>query len=367
MKDIMFSGLKFIKIDPNNQLKINEDKVEWNKVSRTSPCRFETIPDEEDKIMDMSYFKHSFTFQVNEIYNISDRNRHLFTLYKIVNKPGNMLSLYISEVINSNNKFRLVFFQRVDGKNVFVEKTDILEINKTYEIEIIRTNEYFTFILYSEDKETLTKNKGLDDDYKKVNICQGHNFNIAPNDYSSGYITDISFEHTKTPIPKGDIKEYEYDVFISYCRMSGSIYANHIRNCLSDLNLKVFLDIDEIPSVLDSFNDYWENKIKKALEKSNYFVLLMTPGYETRKMIQKEVAYADVIHTGKKIFCKWNRLPRERLYFEYEDEGQLKSINFNDLNYESFENKDDLFSKLYLLLHNEDIIPYNPRNPYLEK
>ena len=371
MSIVQFMNYTFKKHDPLNNLIVSKPIIHWNNVSRNTPVRLVMKLNEEQEKKINSKYLHSFDFEVRYILNVSKTSRHLFTLYKLIEKAGSVLSLYIAQLRDTDQKFRIVFFQRVDGQNVFVEKTILLDIEKKYTVNIGRIEQYYTFEVLDVNKNPVhnkTIVEGVDEKYSRIRICEGHSFDVAPDDSSSGYFSNLNLDIDDITIDTEKAKKYRYDLFISYCRMSGMDYAQHLYDSFSALGVKVFLDKNEIPYATQEFEDYWENDIMIKLRSSKYFILLMTPGFETRRMIKKEIMFAKDHHEGKKIRCKWHKLPQHRLYLEIEEKKrEIIKIDLNKSQYWSFENKCDLFRNLYNIIDEgpDSIIPNLKNNPYL--
>ena len=357
MDEIEFAGRTFKLNDPDDHLSLINGKIQWSNVTRSSLCYLSTDYEEP-----LENFLHSFWFKVSEIKNYGETNRYLFTLYKIWKQNGHVLSIYIAETHNSEDIYRLVFFQRVAGKNKFVERSDPLKINEKYRIEILKYGDIFTFIIYNSENEKVSGGtflKGDNERYVKLILCQGHNLIEDPNDSSSGYLEDFTSKVSEKPkYDEERVKEYDYNVFIAYYQKSGEGFAEHLYEGLKDVGVDAFFDKISIPPDIEKYSDKWAEYRNNALKKSNYFILLMTPGYETRPEVQKEIMMSEKYHEGKKILCKWHKLTQKRLKVDItDDDGKIKTIDFNEINYISYTNKLDLFREVYVVLENNNIIP----------
>ena len=176
--------------DPEQKYLITPEKVSWNHVDRTFPITVHE--DYTDNFF--KDFEHTFSAQLTEIDNKSPINRHMITLLKMSHMGGNVLSVYAAQVKDSNDKWKIIFFQRKNGKNLWVYVgTYQYDINKKYFFIVNRIAENCRVTVY-EDFEMENRiedsgfKAGVADYYRFLSVAAGVNVNVDRDDWSSGSI-----------------------------------------------------------------------------------------------------------------------------------------------------------------------------------
>ena len=187
----MISNLLEWKKKVNNKITINSDSISWQNLKRSEITSL-SLKNENTLFED---FTHSFEFIITEIKNQQRSNRLLVTLWKLKKSDGNIVSVYIDKFSDSTTKFRLVFYQRREGKNVFVEVSTVLDINHKYNVIIIKKDNILKIkILWEEglihESEELI---GINHIYNEIILIQSHGFSKEPNWESSGKLFNIKF------------------------------------------------------------------------------------------------------------------------------------------------------------------------------
>lgn len=177
---------------------------------------------------------------------------------------------------------------------------------------------------------------------------------------------------------KGNIKEIilknnlieslkdKYDVFLAYYSGGGERYAHHIWKKLPDHKFTAFLSIEDISKSVNNNSEDYRRIINNAILKSQYFVLIMTYGFNTRPEIIRELELARK-NNIERIFFKHNKLSNSELKVKLSD-GVL-DISAGE--YISFENEADIFNELCIKLDDvkeTSIITYGiSKNEIMEK
>ena len=184
---------EWIKRDPENKFSISSEKVSWNHVDRTNSI--EIYKDYNENFF--KDFEHSFSAQLNEITNSKPTTRHMINFWALWNKGGNILSVYASQVRDSTDKWKIVFFQRKNGKNLWIYSGGHhYEMNKKYFFTIKRKAENCQIIVY-EDAKRVNKiedsglKAGVADNYRFLTVTRGVNVKHESEDWSSGSIENL--------------------------------------------------------------------------------------------------------------------------------------------------------------------------------
>ena len=184
---------KWITKDPDKKYLISPEKVSWTHVDRIIPievCKDYT----ENHFKD---FAHTFSAQLTEIDNKSPTNRHMITLWKMWDHGGNVLSVYAAQVKDSNDKWNIVFFQRKNGKNLWVYSGSYqYDINKNYFFTVNRIAEICRITVCEDDKRALKIEDsgfkaGVADYYRFLSVAAGINVKVDRDDWSSGSIENL--------------------------------------------------------------------------------------------------------------------------------------------------------------------------------
>lgn len=341
--------LNFTKFEPQGDIRkysILENLIDWKGVRRDN---FSALLKKFDN--PINNFKLQFSLSVLQIRNLSEVNRMLFTLCKFRKESGTILSLYISEVKNSFSEYNLVFFQRKDGKNVRVYSTEKhLRVMNEYRITITKKKHIFSIkilsgIDFSEVYLDSGDLEGYDEAYNELIVAQGHNFSIDTDDESIGYIKDqvleIYHEDEIKDISTLEEKDtYEFDVFIAYYQISGKDFASHLWIGLNHSNLRPFRDETNI-----RYSEEWRKARDKSLKNCKIFILIMTPGYETRHELIYEVKTARE-NKIPILYCRDANLSDKHLCMNIDG----KIVNFSELQLIMFNTKEELFRKVYYQL-----------------
>ena len=332
--------------------KIDPKRIEWIKVNRNTPAKFFKKLETP-----LSSIKFEFILNVTEIKNFSEINRHLITLCKFEKENGTILSLYVSELQNSESEYKLWCFQRKDGENIRVYGTDNkLKIKKEYKIKIYKKEEYFGLKIY-EGKDFINKCEdsgnleGYDESYGKLIVAQGHGFSLDIRDESSGYLKEaiLNVDHKielKEDLRLGKDKlqsvkeDYEYDVFIAYYRISAKDFASHLERGLEDNELTPFRDETSIKN-----SEEWRKKRDEGLYNCKVFILLMTPGYQTRPELIYEIKKARE-NKIPMLYCCDANLSDHHMCVDLGSE----TINLKDYQLIFFNKQEELFRKVYYQL-----------------
>ncbi len=166
------------------------DKIEWSDLYRSQKTRLSL----NNELSIYENFTHKFSFKITKIKNTSRSSRLLITLWKLKKSDGNIVSVYIDKYKGSNDKFRLVFFQRVDGKNVFVSVTQELNILKEYRVIIKKEQDVFNIDVLWEEISIFNSDelKGVDQVYNEIVMVQSHGFQAEPDCMISGILFDFN-------------------------------------------------------------------------------------------------------------------------------------------------------------------------------
>ena len=184
---------KWIRSDPEKKFEVTPKKITWTHVDRTNPIQvYNDFP--------LNYFKdfeHTFIAQITGIHNSAPTRRHMITLWKIWNPGGNVLSVYAAQVKNSNDRWNIVFFQRKNGKNVWVYSSSYqYAINKKYFFKVQRKGKTSRIIVYEDDERTVRIEdsefrEGVADYYRTLSAPAGINVVVEAEDWSSGSIENL--------------------------------------------------------------------------------------------------------------------------------------------------------------------------------
>jgi hypothetical protein len=141
----------------------------------------------------------------------------------------------------------------------------------------------------------------------------------------------------------------KYDFFISYYSGTGYTYARYLKDHAQDIgNLNAFLDKDDIPKKILTDSDEFQRFIDKAIENSDYLVLLMTRRFNQRRQVIHE--FKTALDFGIPIL-----LFKEKSLRNTELSSSIgESIDFSLMEYTEFIDSCDLLTKLDILINNEN-------------
>lgn len=185
-----FNFKKWDRIDPDKRLSILNDDISWSNVKRSHITSLSLIKQKKN----YDDFTHSFYFIINDIKNYSNSNRLLLTLWKLKKSEGNVLSVYVDKYKGSNSKYRLVFYQREDGENVFVSVSGELNVLYRYNVTIIKKENRLNVKLFWEEGKVFDSGEmiGVNHTYNEIILAQSHGFSVEPNCESSGKIYNLN-------------------------------------------------------------------------------------------------------------------------------------------------------------------------------
>jgi hypothetical protein len=117
-----------------------------------------------------------------------------------------------------------------------------------------------------------------------------------------------------------------------------------LKTGLDELGLHTFEDCKDIPQTVDT-EEGWACSRDKALEKSKYFVLIMTPGFDLSHEVANEIRMARK-QTNKTFVYFRHRSMGRNIVVNFEDElfdiGKLEQV--------SFETKEELLRLAHSIL-----------------
>lgn len=125
-------------------------------------------------------------------------------------------------------------------------------------------------------------------------------------------------------------------MFICHKKSSGKDYAEHLKKGLDELGYHAFLDSVDIPKIVDGRQEWIEVR-DRALEESQTFILIITPGFDLSQEVKNEFRLA--------------RQQKEKhfIYFRHRDLGrkiivdlQTEQVDLGRQEQVSFESKEEL-------------------------
>jgi hypothetical protein len=141
-----------------------------------------------------------------------------------------------------------------------------------------------------------------------------------------------------------------FDVFICHKKSSGKDFAEHLKSGLEELGYHAFLDSKDIPKIVDG-KEEWIRIRDNAIEESNVFVLIITPGFDLSQEVRNE------IELGRKF-------GKHFIYFRHRDLARkiivdlpTEKVDLGKQEQVSFESKEELLRLTHgILLKNQSII-----------
>ena len=348
----------WIRRDPEKKFSISPEKVSWNHVDRT--ISIEVFKDYNENLFED--FEHSFSAQLTEINNINPATRHMITLWGIWNKGGNRLGVYAAQVKDSNHKWKIVFFQRKNGKNLWVYFGRYqYDINKKYFFTIERKAENCRIIVCEDDERSLKVedsgfNVGVADYYRFLSVAGGINVNVDSEDWSSGsienlQITKLISDSAELPA-KLAVKKIKHKIFIAYYRMTAGDYARHLAEGLNDFYFDAFLDVASIPDTIINYSDSWREIRDEALKNSELFILIITRGFEKADEVLYEMQLSDA-NNVEKLLMKRDKLGYTDLKVNFEN-GEVYDLS--ECPILSFSTREDLLRQVLDVLNEKLLI-----------
>ena len=349
---------EWMRKDPENKFIVIPEKVSWTHVDRTIPI--EVIKDYSENFF--KDFEHSFSVQLTEIENKGPVRRHMITLWKMWDRGGNVLSVYAAQVKDSNDKWNIVFFQRKNGKNLWVYSgTYQYDINKKYFFIVNRIAENCRIIVFEDDERALKIEDsgfkaGVADYYRFLSVAAGINVNVDREDWSSGsienlQITELISDSAQLPASITVIKE-RLKIFIAYYRMTAGDYAKHLAEGLKDFNFDAFLDVWSIPDTIINYSDGWREIRDESLESSELFILIMTRGFEKADEVLYEMQMSDA-NNIEKLLMKRKRLGYTDLNVSFKNGEEY---DLSECPILSFTNQEDLLRQVLDVLDAKGLI-----------
>jgi len=344
--------------DPEKKIVVIPEKVSWNHVDRTISIAV-TKDYTENYFED---FEHSFSAQVTEIDNKGPVRRHMITLWKMWDRGGNVLSVYAAQVKDSNDKWNIVFFQRKNGKNLWVYSGSYpYDINKKYFFTIERKAENCRIIV-CEDNERELKiedsgfKAGVADKYRFLSVAAGINVTVDSEDWSSGSIENLQIAKLisdSAQFPASfTVKQVQHKIFIAYYRMTAGDYARHLAEGLTDFYFDAFLDVVSIPDTIINYSDSWHEIRDEALRTSELFILIMTRGFEKADEVLYEMQLSDA-NNVEKLLMKRKRLGYTDLKVKFENGDEYDLSKCPIL---SFTTQEDLLRQVLDVLDEKGLI-----------
>ena len=228
--------------DEENRLKMEEDKITWSKLKRS----------QNTSISKEAYFENftlSFYVKVTSVITYLRSDRLMISLWKLKKSNGNIVSVYIDKTRDYDNKYRLVFYQRVNGNNKFVSVSPYLELNYNYCVTVVKNEDKFHMNVFWEESlvfesEELT---GVNHYYNEIIFAQSHGFIIEPNDESSGILSNIKISDEVAEKEEELINPIEiYNKIITHPRIikvSSGLFGD---GYYDDSVLKAYIEIERM-------------------------------------------------------------------------------------------------------------------------
>lgn len=338
------------KFDPEGKYTVTSNRVEWDHVDRTAWIRvFKDFG--EDYIEN---FECKFAVNFSSIEAGVSTNRLIIHLLSVMNDIANQISVYAHQFGDTDNKWRIVFFQRKERNNVFVFIGNIeFTTNKLYYIKVTRMDNICRVIVYDDVDEMIIledsgDKTGIIDKYRYVAVARGIDNPVDREDWSSGYIENLEIyrlERVYTSIDVVGEVIPRYDVFIAHYRRSAEDFAEHLKSGLDDIEIPSFLDKRNIPSTVIEFSEEWRRIRDDALRSSKIFLLIITRGFETSDELKQEFILANKENI-QKLFFKDQALSYDNLKIRLE--GQI--IDLSNYQLHEFKTKEELLRKVGYIL-----------------
>ena len=155
--------------DEKNRLKIEDDKITWSNLKRS---QYTSI----SKEVNLENFTPSFDVKVTELVTYLRSNRLMITLWKLKKSKGNILSVYIDKTRDYDNKYRLVFYQRVNGDNKYVSVSPYLELNYNYSVTVKKDEDQFYMNVFWEESLIFESEElsGVNHYYNEISMYLAH-------------------------------------------------------------------------------------------------------------------------------------------------------------------------------------------------
>jgi hypothetical protein len=144
--------------DNTNQLSFSKNTISFNALNRRTKNTYLYKPFEDSKD-----FNHWFKFRITDIPNSAEQYLRI-NLISYTNGLGDFWNLYngvnsqifLSVGCEVKNKFFLVLGEHYNGEAYGSQRTDLLDINTEYEVEIDRHDNHFSIAIYESGQVTST-------------------------------------------------------------------------------------------------------------------------------------------------------------------------------------------------------------------
>ncbi len=135
-----------------------------------------------------------------------------------------------------------------------------------------------------------------------------------------------------------------FDIFICYKKSSGKDFAEHLKSGLEELGLRSFIDSKDIPQMVDG-KEEWARIRDRALQESQTFILIITPGFDLSHEVLKELSIARKLGNKQFIYFRHRNLGR-KIILNLENE----KIDLGKQQQVSFESKEELLRLAHNIL-----------------
>jgi len=244
--------------DEKNRLKIEEDKITWSNLKRS---QYTSI----SKEVNFENFTLSFDVKVTELVTYLRSNRLMISLWKLKKSNGNIVSVYVDKTRDYDNKYRLVFYQRVNGENKYVSVSPYMELNYNYSVTVEKYEDKFYMNVFWEEGLIFKSEElsGVNHYYNEIILAQSHGFVIEPNDESSGILSNIKISDKVAEKEEELINPVEiYNKIITHSRIikvSSGLFGD---GYYDDSVFKAYVEIE---SMIKEKTNYPEKDGKKLI------------------------------------------------------------------------------------------------------
>ena len=139
--------------DPHNKYHVTSDTLTWNKINRTHNQGLVATQ------FNLTHHIVEFDFQLDNFTFGDGGNRRLITLWAIsdteeVNDTRSYTMLYAEQVTYREGIYELIFHQKQNNENMFVDVGIIFQLNTSYHCRIIRYGDYAKYQVYTNSSKT---------------------------------------------------------------------------------------------------------------------------------------------------------------------------------------------------------------------
>ena len=199
------------KKDPSESIEIRENMITWSETDRnTGYAVFKKF--REGSITD---FDHSFEVSIEEMYTNNENNLMIIRFWECRIQDNTKIFLYARQNAASTEKWKMVFAQNKDGKNLwnYISSADF-EVGKVYYIKLSRNNVVLNFSIYSNEEktnliETIEIILDLYEKYDEIYLCTVGKSTRGSYDSSSGYIANFDVNPDLTSYVKNKDELFE--------------------------------------------------------------------------------------------------------------------------------------------------------------